>query len=126
MSTPNGQISTDIERMQTAEPIFQTALDALNTAFSDMNTQQETLQANWQGESASTFGQALTAYVNDLGLVRNSLITLMQTMSQNTHIYVNTQENSQQVVQAFQGTVNNGAFDGLPGLNLAGGPGGPM
>jgi uncharacterized protein YukE len=121
MSTPNGQISTDIERMQAAEPIFQTALDALNTSFTDMNTQQDTLQANWQGESASSFGRALTAYINDLGLLRNSLISIINIMGQNTHVYANTQENNQQVVQAFQGTISNGAFDGLPGLNLLGG-----
>lgn len=120
MTTPTGlPLSTDIERMQAAEPIFQTALDEVNTAFQDMTAQQDTLQANWQGETSSAFGMALSQYLEDLSKVRTALTNLMNTMGQNTGIYANTQEQSQQVAQSFQGTVNSGSFNGLAGLNLS-------
>jgi WXG100 family type VII secretion target len=121
MSTPNGlPLSTDIERMQAAEGIFQNALDAVNTSYQDMTSQQDTLAANWQGETSSAFGIALTQYLEDLGSVRNALASLMNTMGQNTGIYANTNEQSQQVAQAFTGTVNSGSFSGLAGLQLGG------
>jgi uncharacterized protein YukE len=121
MTPPTGlPTSADIEAMQRAEPIFQTALDAVTTSYQKMLVQQETLQANWVGETASAFGAALSSYLEDLVKIQSALKDLMSNMGVNTGIYANTQETNQQVAQAFTQTVNSGAFSGLPGLSLGG------
>jgi WXG100 family type VII secretion target len=100
--------SVDVSGMVTAQGHFQNALDQCNTAYSNMSEQQSTLMANWSGEAASSFGQALTQYLDDLQTVRTQLSTMLETLSTNTGVYANTHEGSQQLAQVFA--------TGLPGL----------
>ena len=116
MTTPNLPLSVDVEAMQRAEPIFQTALTDVHTVLQDMTTQQDTLAANWAGETASAFGQALTNWLNDMTAIQNALINLIDTMGQNTGVYANTQNESAQVQQAFTNQVNS--LNSLSGLNF--------
>ena len=115
MTTPNGlPLSTDIQAMQNAQSIFDNALQDVNAISSSMQMQQETLAANWQGETASAFGNALTNFLGDLSKVQNALSNLMQTMSTNTGIYSNTNEESQSYQQAFAQGLDS--ISALPGL----------
>jgi WXG100 family type VII secretion target len=100
--------SVDIQGMIAAQGSFQQTLDACNTAYSSMGEQQQTLAANWTGEAASSFGQALTQYLEDLGTVRQQLSGILETLSSNTGVYSNTNEGSTQLAQGFS--------KGLPGL----------
>jgi WXG100 family type VII secretion target len=101
--------SVDVQGMTTAQGNFQNALDACNTAYSEMTEQQSTLAANWTGEAASSFGQALSQFLEDLSTVRTQLSTMLETLSTNTGVYSNTNEQSTDLVTSFS--------NGLSGLN---------
>jgi uncharacterized protein YukE len=105
--------SVDLGALQKAQGIFQTALSEVNTVYNDMEYQQTTLSANWAGETASAFGLALSNYLNDLWAIRNELILIANTLSEQTGIYVNTQEDANQVEQAFSSQQGPGALSGL-------------
>ena len=100
--------SVDIAGMTAAQNSFQQTLDTCNTAYSNMTEQQQTLAANWSGEAASAFGQALDTYLEDLGTVRQQLSNILEALSTNTGVYANTNEGSTQLSNAFA--------NGLPGL----------
>jgi WXG100 family type VII secretion target len=100
--------SVDIQGMTAAQSSFQNALDQCNTAYSNMTEQQSTLASNWTGEAASSFGQALSQYLEDLNTVRSQLSSMLETLSSNTGVYANTSEGSSQLANAFA--------TGLPGL----------
>ena len=108
MAANPGQTSVDVGGMTAAQGSFQNALDACNTAYSDMTEQQSTLAANWTGEAASSFGQALSQYLEDLGTVRTQLSGILETLSSNTGVYANTNGQSADMANAFK--------TGLPGL----------
>jgi len=104
-----GTTSVDIAGMKAAQVSFQNALDACNTAYNDMTEQQTTLQANWSGEAASAFGNALQQYLDDLYTVQQQLSSMLETLSANTGVYANTDGQSSDMANAFA--------TGLPGLN---------
>lgn len=101
--------SVDVQGMTTAQGNFQNALDACNTAYSEMTEQQSTLAANWTGEAASSFGQALSQFLEDLSTVRTQLSTMLETLSTNTGVYTNTNATSTDLASSFS--------SGLAGLN---------
>jgi WXG100 family type VII secretion target len=103
-----GTTAVDIQGMIGAQGSFQSALDHVNTAYSDMTEQQSVLAANWSGEAASNFGAALTQYLEDLGTVKTQLTGILEKLSSNTGVYANTNEGSTQLANVFK--------TGLPGL----------
>lgn len=109
MATPNTAV--DVQGMIGAQQDFQNALDQVNTAYGDMSEEQGTLAANWTGEAASTFGTALTAYLDDLGVVRSQLAAMCEKLSSHTGVYTNTHEQSNEMAGAFKG-----GLAGLQGL----------
>jgi WXG100 family type VII secretion target len=108
-----GPTSVDIQGMTAAQGNFQNALDQVNTAYSNMQEQQSTLQANWTGETASTFGNALSQWLEDFNTVKQQLAKITETLSQNTGVYANTNEGSQQMAGSFA----NG-LSGVAGLGI--------
>jgi WXG100 family type VII secretion target len=66
-----------------------------------MTDQQSTLAANWTGETASSFGQALNQWLQDFNTVKTQLSNMLETLSQNTGIYTNTNDESTQMAQTF-------------------------
>lgn len=103
--------SVDVHGMISAQSDFQNALDQVNTALNDMTEEQTTLMANWTGEAATSFGQALGTYLGDLGVVQQQLGIMLESLSTHTGIYANTHEESQQMASAFQQ-----GLSGLQGL----------
>lgn len=108
-----GNASVDVQGMIGAQGNFQNALDQVNTAYGDMREQQGTLAANWAGETASTFGQALEQWLEDFNVVKQQLTSILDTLSQNTGVYANTNEGSQQMAASF---VNG--MSGVTGLGI--------
>jgi WXG100 family type VII secretion target len=105
--------SVDIQGMTTAQGNFQSALDQVNTAYSNMTEQQSTLAANWTGETASTFGGALNQWLDDFNTVKTQLSNMLETLSQNTGVYTNTNEGSQQMASSF-----TSGMSGVTGLGI--------
>jgi ESAT-6 family protein len=87
--------------MQAAQASFQTAIETSTAALNNMTEQQSTLAANWTGETASAFGQALEAWLNDFQTVNTSLQSFLTTMSQNTGVYLTTQDANQQAASSI-------------------------
>jgi WXG100 family type VII secretion target len=78
-----------------------------------MTEQQSTLQANWTGETASAFGQALEKWLEDFNIVKTQLSNMLEKLSQNTGVYANTNEGSQQMAQSF-----SSGMSGVTGLGI--------
>lgn len=105
--------SVDVPGMVAAQQKFQDALGQVNTAYKSMEEQQITLGANWHGETSSSFGIALTNWLDDFGVVQKQLVNLIEALASNTHVYANTAEASQQIADSFK----NG-MSGLAGLGI--------
>ena len=102
MSSPtNGFASVDVMGMAQAQNVMQEIYGQLNSAMQNMSEQQSTLAANWSGEASTSFGQALENFIGDFGKINNALVGMMEALSQNTNIYVNTNATSTQMAQAF-------------------------
>lgn len=102
--------SVDIAGMTAAQRNFQSAVDQVNTAYQAMETQQGALAGAWTGETSTAFGQALTRWLEDFGVVRTQLGTILETLSSNTGVYANTNE------EATNTAIQAGQFSGLPGF----------
>jgi WXG100 family type VII secretion target len=102
MSSPtSGFASVDVMGMAQAQNVMQEIYGQLNSAMQNMTEQQSTLAANWSGEASTSFGQALENFIGDFGKINNALVGMMEALSQNTNIYVNTNATSTQMAQAF-------------------------
>jgi WXG100 family type VII secretion target len=108
MSQPT--TSVDITGMTAAQKTFQSAFDEVNTAYQAMESQQEALAAAWTGETSTAFGQALDHWLSDFGVVRQQLGNILGTLSQNTGVYANTNE------QANNDAQQAAKLIGLPGF----------
>jgi WXG100 family type VII secretion target len=97
----NGFVSTDVMGMAQAQNVMQEIYGELNSAMQSMTEQQTTLQSNWSGEASTSFGQALNNFIEDFNKINGALASMMDALSQNTHIYVNTNDTSTQMAQAF-------------------------
>ena len=106
MATPQTNVS--VPGMIQAQGDFQNALDQVNTTLTDMSEEQSTLAANWTGEAASSFGQALQTWLDDLQVVQQQLAGMCEKLASHTGVYTDTHEQSKAVAQAFK--------QGLPGL----------
>jgi WXG100 family type VII secretion target len=127
MSSPTNSsfISTDVQGMAQAQQVMQNMYGELNSAMQALETQQGDLAANWSGEAQTAFGQALSNFIGDFGKINNALVGMMETMSQNTNIYVNTNDTSAAIANAFTnttsgmltpGSLNTAVNAGLPGF----------
>lgn len=105
--------SVDVQGMTAAQGNFQNALDEVNTAYQNMTEQQQTLAANWTGETASSFGQALEQWLEDLNTVKQALTNLLEALSKNTGVYSNTNDQSTQVASQFKS-----GLAGVSGLGI--------
>ena len=101
MSTPNGFVATDVMGMAQAQNVMQEIYGELNSAMQNLSEQQATLAANWSGEAQTAFGPALDNFIADFGKINSALVGMMEALSQNTHIYVNTNDTSTAMAQAF-------------------------
>ena len=100
VATP-GYVSTDVLGMAAAQQAMQSIFTDLLTARGKMEDQQQQLAQVWTGEASSAFGIALNNFLNDFQTINNALDGMMNALSANTNIYVNTSDTSTQMSQAF-------------------------
>jgi WXG100 family type VII secretion target len=110
--------SVGIQGLIQAQNNFESALGVVNTALKDMSMQQQTLQDNWSGETSSAFGAALGQWVTDCTTVQTQLSNIIETLSQTTSVYANTNESSSQVAKAFMNGMSGGPGLGMQGLTF--------
>jgi WXG100 family type VII secretion target len=100
-----------------AQASFQTAIDTAQSLFNSMTEQQTTLAANWTGETASAFGNAVEAWLNDFQTVNTALQGFLTTMNQTTGVYLTTQDANQQAASSILSDTSALANSlGLPAL----------
>ncbi len=99
MTTP--LTSVDIQGMIEIQPAFQNAVDEVNTTYTNMSEQINTLAANWTGDTANAFIAAAEQWLTDLEVVDQNLQLILEGLAHHTHIYANIHGQSQQVAQAF-------------------------
>lgn len=109
-SSSGSQTSVNVQGMIAAQNNFQNTVDQVNTAYNAMQTQQESLAAAWSGETSTAFGQALNQWLEDFGVVRTQLVTILETLSHNTGVYASTNEEATSIA------MQAGKFAGLPGF----------
>lgn len=100
--------------MVAAQGTIQNGIDTCTGLFNSMTEQQGTLAANWTGETASAFGQALAAWLSDFQTVISSLQGFLTVMSQNTGVYTATDDANQQAAGNVANNMNPPV--GLPAL----------
>jgi WXG100 family type VII secretion target len=100
VATP-GYVATDVLGMAAAQQAMQSIYGDLNAAMQRMGDQQTQLAQVWTGEASSAFGVALNNFLADFQTINNALDGMMNALSANTHIYVNTSDTSTQMSQAF-------------------------
>jgi WXG100 family type VII secretion target len=93
--------SVTLEGMKGAQGNFQTALGEINKVYNDMSEEAATLAANWTGESASTFGNALGIWLDDLSQVRAQCEIVLESLATHTGIYANTNQTVSDTAGAF-------------------------
>jgi WXG100 family type VII secretion target len=109
----NGFISTDVTGMAQAQQVMQEIYGELNSAVQMLGEQQATLASNWSGEAQTAFGQALENYMNDFNKINSALVGMLETMSQNTNIYVNTNDTSTSLATTFMNSTSGGGLVGF-------------
>jgi WXG100 family type VII secretion target len=113
-STGGSYISTDVAGMTRAQGAMQEIYGDLNGAMQMLEEQQSSLAASWTGDAASTFSNALANFINDFRTINSALTGMMNAMSQNTGVYVNTNDTSTSMAQSFSNTTTG--MPPLPGL----------
>lgn len=111
-------VSTSTDGMRALLRQYHDVLSRVNTAYQNMTTQQENLAVNWTGESASTFGTALSAWLDDFKSVQTSLVSIIEAFDANLGVYESTNdlvsERSAQMAATFSG--QSWSAPGLPGF----------
>jgi uncharacterized protein YukE len=102
MSTPtNGYVSTDTFGMATAERVMEEIYGDLKLQIGVLGNQQQNLLQNWSGEAASTFGIAVSNFIEDFEKINQALSGMLSVMGVNRNVYENTNESSSQMAQQF-------------------------
>lgn len=98
--------TVDVQGMVQAQSDFQSAVDKTATAYSAVSENQATLAAVWTGEAASTFGLALTQYLEDLAAVRQELDGMLGTLEANTGEYHRAHSTTSEAASSFRAQVS--------------------
>ena len=78
MSSPSGGFaSVDVLGMSQAQNVMQEIYGQLNSAMQSMTEQQSTLAANWSGEASTSFGQALSNFIEDFNKINGALVGMI-------------------------------------------------
>src|SRR4051794_30069419 len=86
----------ELQGMTAAQGSFQSALDHTTTSYAQMDGQIEGLRASWRGRAANIYGSAMQEWLVDFDNVNKALRRMLETLAENTHVYANTHEDTQQ------------------------------
>ncbi|MEW2520813.1 WXG100 family type VII secretion target [Actinacidiphila alni] len=107
--------SVELQGMTAAQGTFQTALDHGATSYAQMAGQIEGLSASWTGDASSIYSGAMQAWLDDFNKVNQALRTMLEKLQQNTHVYANTHEETQQTAHQVAQNIASGVT-ALPGF----------
>ncbi|MDX2705659.1 WXG100 family type VII secretion target [Actinacidiphila glaucinigra] len=110
------QTSVDLSGMSSAQSSFQAALDDTSGAYAQMQGQIEGLQASWGGEAANIYHGAMQQWLNDFSRVNQALGLMLEKLSQNTNVYANTHDATQDQARQAAQQISGGTV-GLPGFS---------
>ncbi len=108
--------SVELQGMTAAQGSFQSALDEATSSYAQMDGQIEGLQANWTGDAARVYTQAMGQWLEDFNTVNQALRTMLEKLSANTNVYANTHENTQQTANQVAQAIGSGNLGGLAGF----------
>ena len=107
--------SVELQGMTAAQGSFQTALDETTGSYAQMDGQIEGLKATWTGDAANIYTAAMQSWLEDFDKVNQALRLMLEKLADNTHVYANTHEDTQQRAQQVAQQVSSGHV-GLPGF----------
>ncbi|MCS0606295.1 WXG100 family type VII secretion target [Streptomyces sp. LP11] len=90
----NTNTSVDTSGMRIAQGSFRTALDEVNTTYTQMQGQIDALRSGWTGDAASTFQSAMDTWLTDFGTVKQQLDLMLQKLEANTGSYDTTHQST--------------------------------
>lgn len=103
-----GTTSVNVPGMAAAQAGLENCLGQCTSAYNNMTEQQSSLSANWTGQAATAFVQAVGNFLDDLNGVRTNLNNVISTMSANSGVY-NAADNTTTSTATSYGS-------GLPGF----------
>ncbi|MFJ6837877.1 WXG100 family type VII secretion target [Streptomyces sp. NPDC091209] len=104
--------SVSLAGMKSAQGDFQNALDEVNSSYTQMTSQIDTLRASWTGDASSTFQGAMDTWLQDFATVRSQLSLMFEKLQANTGGYTNTH----QATTDAAAQVKQGMAQSLPGF----------
>ncbi|MFD8542566.1 WXG100 family type VII secretion target [Streptomyces sp. NPDC059649] len=107
--------AVELQGMTAAQHTFQTTLDEATSSYAQMDGQIEGLRASWSGQASTIYQGAMQAWLSDFTQVNQALRTMLEKLGQNTNIYADTHENTQQQANQVAQAMGSGAV-GLPGF----------
>jgi uncharacterized protein YukE len=109
----NGNQVVDIEGMKAAQPYFEEAVSDVNHAYTSMSGQRDTLRANWTGEASGIFLNAMQIWLDDCEIVRRQLTLILEKLQANTHINVNTHDETRDAAQQVSASMSASPLPGF-------------
>ncbi|WP_328473516.1 WXG100 family type VII secretion target [Streptomyces sp. NBC_00448] len=107
--------SVELQGMTAAQGTFQTALDDGATSYAQMAGQIDGLRGSWTGDASTIYGNAMQAWLDDFNKVNQALRTMLEKLQQNTQVYANTHEETQQTANTVAQNIASGVTS-LPGF----------
>ncbi|WP_405746019.1 WXG100 family type VII secretion target [Streptomyces sp. NBC_01525] len=107
--------SVELEGMKRAQGSFQTALDHASGSYTQMDGQIQGLRASWTGQAANIYQNAMQEWLNDFNVVNQQLGLMLEKLQENTGVYANTHEQTQQEAGQAARLISSG-HAGLPGF----------
>ncbi|MFJ8158971.1 WXG100 family type VII secretion target [Streptomyces sp. NPDC094468] len=107
--------SVALQGMTAAQGSFQTALDDASSSYAQMDSQIEGLRSNWSGDAANVYQNAMQEWLSDFNKVNQALRTMLEKLGQNTSVYANTHQDTQQQALQVAQQMSSGSV-GLPGF----------
>jgi WXG100 family type VII secretion target len=110
--------SVELEGMKHAQGSLQNALDHTSSYYAAMDGQIEGLKASWTGQAASVYQSAMQEFLVDVRVVHEQLAGILDKLHQNTGVYANTHEQTQQEASQLAQLISSGnpGSSGLPGF----------
>ncbi|MGW3121597.1 WXG100 family type VII secretion target [Streptomyces sp. NPDC001107] len=102
----NMSTSVDTSGMRIAQGSFQTALDEVNSTYTQMQSQIDTLRSSWTGDASATFQGAMSTWLTDFGTVKQQLELMLQKLQANTGSYDTTHQNTSDVATQLHKTMS--------------------
>ncbi|MFF4490849.1 WXG100 family type VII secretion target [Streptomyces sp. NPDC001544] len=104
--------TVDVEGMRAALPHFEQALTETGSAFTNMQSQVNTLESTWKGDAGSTFLNALNTWLENCDTVKKQLQIVTEKLESLTGEYGRVHTSTTDAATSLQQAIGAG----LPGF----------